>query len=319
MKKLLALMGVGLVTFGPTMALVSCNKNDNWNSIPIDSPILPVEVIGFAGINFKTINPQNNKQTIPDILDQLTQLFIGTQWKFEQLTKNYKFNNQTKPVAQIDLHRNGQYELNFNDGTNVNTIKINKTVMTSNHLTDKVKSTNLGQITDTRPKTILIAIIFNNMQLISELDKFGEFFIGEQVPEIWNKQIETAANIEVNADQTGATLNTGKDNWLKDDNPSTDYYGSVNIRFSVVTLPPPAAKEDLGKMKLKTSLGKLPKVTILQVMMMFISVNFVSQLKWLSVLLNDLYLDINIDQKEGIITTYVKSDYYTGKVNITFS
>ncbi|WP_425377605.1 hypothetical protein [Spiroplasma endosymbiont of Polydrusus pterygomalis] len=319
MKKLLAVMGVGLVTFGLTMTLVSCNKNDNWNSIPVDPPILPVEVIGFAGINFKTINPQNNKQTTPDLLDQLAQLFIGTQWKFEQLTKNYKFNNQTKPVAQIDLYRNGQYELNFNYGTSANTIKINKTVMSSNHLTDKVKSTDLGKITDSRPKTILIAIIFNNMQLISELNKFGDFFIGEQVPEIWNEQIETIANIEVNADQTGVTLKTGKDTWSKDDNPATDYYGSVNVHFSVVTPPPPAVKEDLGKMELKTSLGKLPKVTILQVMMMFISVNFVSQLDRLSALLNDLYLDINPDQKGGRITTYAKSDYYTGEVNITFS
>ncbi|APE74522.1 hypothetical protein [Spiroplasma citri] len=319
MKKLLATIAIGILTSGPVMSVVSCTKNDNWNNIPIAPPVLPVEVTGFAGIDFKTINPQNNKQTIPELLQQLAQLFKGTKWNFEQLIKNYKFNNQSKPVNKIDLYRNGQYELNFSDGTTLNTIKINKTVTTSNHLADKVKSIDLGQITDARPKTILIAIIFNNMQLISELENFGEFFIGEQTSAIWNKQIDRVDKIEVEPDQTSATLISGNDHWSEHNNPATDYYGSVKVHFTVVAPKPPTVKEDLEQMNLITNLGKLPKVTILQVMMMFISVNFVSQLNRLSALLNDLYLDINPDKKSGTITAYEKSEYYTGSINVTFS
>jgi len=319
MKKLLATVAVGILVSGPVMSVVSCTKNDNWNNIPVDPPVLPVEVTGFVGVDFKTIDPQNNKQTIPELFQQLAQLFQGTKWNFDQLIKNYKFNNQSKPIDKIDLYRNGQYELNFSDGTNLNTIKINKTVTTSNHLADKVKSIDLGQITDARPKTILIATIFNNMQLISELDKFGEYFIGPQTSEIWNRQIDKVDKIMIEPDQTGATLISGKDHWSEDNNPRTDYYGSVKVYFSVVPPEPPTVKEDLGQMKLTKNLGKLPKVTILQVMMMFISVNFVSQLNRLSALLNDLYLEINPDNKGGTITTYVKSEYYTGSVNISFS
>ncbi|UZQ31170.1 MAG: hypothetical protein OHM56_06880 [Spiroplasma phoeniceum] len=319
MKKLLATIAVGILVSGPVMSVVSCTKNDNWNNVTVDAPVLPVEVTGFVGVDFKTIDPQNNKQTIPELFQQLAQFFQGTKWNFDQLIKNYKFNNQPKPIDKIDLYRNGQYELNFSDETNLNTIKINKTVITSNHLADKVKSIDLGQIADGRPKTILIATIFNNMQLISELDKFGEYFIGPQTSKIWNRQIDKVDKIMIEPNQTGATLISGKDHWSEDNNPRTDYYGSVKVSFYVIPPEPPTAKEDLGQMKLTKNLGKLPKVTILQVMMMFISVNFVSHLNWLSALLNDLYLEINPDNKGGTITTFVKSEYYTGNVNISFS
>ncbi|WHQ36630.1 hypothetical protein [Spiroplasma sp. SV19] len=320
MKKLLVILTIGVLTITPVTTVISCNKNDNWNNIPVDPPVLPLEVTGFEGINFKTINPQDSKQTIPKLLEQLAQLFQGSKWDFNQLVKDYKFNNQSKLPTEIDLYRNGNYELNFNDGTTVNTLKINKTVITSNNLADKIKSIDLGVIDDARPKTILIAIVFNNMQLISELDKFGEFFIGPQTPEIWNQQISQVPNIEVNKDQTGATLKTGKDHWTEHDDPAKDYYGSVNIHFSVKTPTPPTEKEDLGAMKLTTNLGKLPKVTILQIMMMFISANFVSQLDRLSALLNDLYLTIDADKKGGTIFAYSSlSKYYTGQVKVTFS
>ncbi|KAF0851637.1 MAG: hypothetical protein EIB84_06805 [Spiroplasma poulsonii] len=319
MKKLLAILTTSVLTITPVTTIISCNKSDDWNNIPVDIPVLPLEVTGFEGINFKTINPQDSKQTIPKLLEQLAQLFQGSKWNFNQLVKNYKFNNQSKAPSEIDLYRNGNYELNFNDGTTVNTIKINKTVITSNHLADKIKSIDLGVIDDARPKTILIAIVFNNMQLISELDKFGEFFIGEQTPKIWNQQISQVPNIVVNKDQTEAILKTGKDHWSEHDDPTKDYYGSITIHFSVKTPEPPVKQEDLGAMKLTTNLGKLPKVTILQTMMMFISANFVSQLKRLSALLNDLYLTINDDQKGGTIVAYDHSKYYTGEVELTFN
>ncbi len=319
MKKLLAtFVAVGILFSWPVMSVVSCTKNDNWNNIPVDPPVLPFEVTGFVGVDFKTIYPQNNKQTIPELFQKLSQLFQWTKWNFDQLIKNYKFNNQSKPIDKIDLYRNGQYELNFSDGTNLNRIKINKTVTNSNHLADKVKSIYLGQINDTRPKTILIATIFNNMQLISELDKFGEYFIGPQTPKIWNRQIDKVDKIMIESDQTGATLISGKDHWSEDNNPRTDYYGSVKVSFSVVPLEPPKVKKVLWQMNLTTNLGKLTKVTILQVIMMFISVNFVSQLNRLSALLNDLYLEINPDNKGGTIAAYEKSEHYTGIVKISF-
>ncbi|AOX43795.1 hypothetical protein S100390_v1c04520 [Spiroplasma sp. NBRC 100390] len=319
MKKLLAILTTSVLAITPVTTIISCNKNNDWNNIPVDPPVLPLEVTGFEGINFKTINPQDSKQTIPKLLNQLAQLFQGSKWDFNQLAKKYKFNNQTKSPTEIDLYRNGDYELNFNDGTTVNTLKINKTVITSNHLVDKIKSIDLGVIDDTRPKTILIAIVFNNMQLISELDKFGEFFIGPQESDVWNQQIASVPKIIVNKDQSGATLKTGKDHWTEHDDPTKEYYGSVAIHFSVKTPVPPTEKEDLGTMKLTTDLGKLPKVTILQIMMMFISANFVSQLKRLSALLNDLYVTVNDDKTEAIIFAYDKSQYYIGKVNVTFS
>lgn len=319
MRKLLAVLTTSVLAITPVTEIISCHKNDDWNNIPVDPPVLQLEVTGFEGINFKTINPQDSKQTIPKLLEQLSQLFQGSKWNFNQLVKNYKFNNQPKPPVEIDLYRNGNYELNFNDGTTVNTIKINKTVITSNHLADKVKSIDLGVIDDARPKTILIAIVFKNMQLISELDKFGEFFIGLQTPDIWNRQISEVENIVVNKEQTEAILKTGKNHWTEHDDPSKDYYGSVTIHFSVKTPEPPSKQEDLGAMKLTTNLGKLPKVTILQTMMMFISDNFVSQLNRLSALLNDLYLRIDGDQKRGIIRAYDQSKYYIGQVELTFN
>ncbi|WP_425380581.1 hypothetical protein [Spiroplasma endosymbiont of Stenodema calcarata] len=319
MKKLLAILATSILTIAPSTAIISCKNNNDWNSIPVDPPVLPLEVTGFGGINFKSINPQDSKQSIPELLKQLAQLFQGSKWDFNKLIKDYKFNNQTKLITEIDLYRNGEYELNFNDGTTANTIKINKTVITSNHLADKIKSIDLGVITDSRPKTILIAIVFNNMQLISELDKFGEFFIGPQNSDVWNKQIASVPNIKVNDDKTGATLLTGKDHWSEHDDPTKDYYGSVMVHFSIKTPVPPSEKEDLSVMKLKTDLGKLPKITILQVMMIFISANFVSQLDRLSTLLNDLYIDINIDQKGGRIWAYQDSKYYVGEVTLTFN
>lgn len=316
MKKLLKIFIVGILFFGSALSLVCCSKKYNWNNISVDPPILPIEITGFKLINFKTINPQNNQQTIPKLLEQLSQLFQGSQWNFNKLIKNYKFNNQNKPVDNIDLYRNGHYELKFNDKTNINIIKINKIVTTSNHLADKIKSIDLGKIYDIKPKTILIAIIFNNIKLISELDKFGEFFIGIQTSDIWNKQIKNVDKIKI--DKTGATLITGKDNWSDKDNETTDYYGSVHVYFSIEHSKIPKERENLSEIKLTTNLGKIQNITILQVMMVFISINFVNKLDKLSILLNDLYLKINFDKKTGIITAYNESQYYSGNVKVTF-
>lgn len=157
------------------------------------------------------------------------------------------------------------------------------------------------------------------MQLISELDKFGEFFIGPQTSNIWNNQINKVDKIIINNNKTEAILISGKEKWKESDNSEKDYYGSVKVYFSILKQTPPLKKENLKKMKLITDLGKLSKVTILQIMMMFISVNFVNKLNYLSILLNDLYLDIKSDKKNGIIYAYNKSKYYTGSINITFS
>ncbi|WP_368486242.1 lipoprotein [Spiroplasma sp. DGKH1] len=319
MKKLLTMLGALTIVTSSTMGVVSCQTGSgNWNDIPVDPPVLALDVKGFAGVNFKDVNPQDNNQTIPMLFAQLAKLFQGTKWDFNALHQQIKFNGSLITNPNPDLYRNGEYNIVINDNTSENELTINKTVVNSNHIADKVKNLDLGIVDDARPKTLLIATVFNNMGLISEIDKFGTFFIGEETEAIWNQQITSVPRLKIDANNGTAILETGKDHWTDHDDPHKDYYGTVTVHFTVKSKQPPANPMDLTNSGLSTNLGKLPQVSILQIMMMFITLNFAGSLDKLSELLNDLYVK-NITNNSADIEAWSGSKYFSGALKVNFS
>ncbi|AGM25613.1 hypothetical protein SSYRP_v1c00170 [Spiroplasma syrphidicola EA-1] len=329
MKKILTILGAVSLTTMSVTSTVACQSNGgNWDDIPLNPPLVPFEVKGFEGLDFSSVNAQNDKQTLWNLMfKQIKGIFAGSHWNFDDLHQEVIRNDVDITNTKIDFYRNGTYSVKlFADENNV--ITIAKQVKTSNHIADKVRTTDLGNIHDTRPKTILIATIFKNTDIIMELDKFGEFFLGEQTPENWNKQIDEEAladKIKINKVNHTITIDTGKLNWNEETNdPAKEYYGTVTLTYNLKPLDGPSK----GIVDLETTqdknLEELPQPTMLQVYMKFITKNLplINNLEYLSEFLNDVYLTINKTgdkNYEATLTAYDKSKFFEKSVTVTFT
>ncbi|AGM24604.1 lipoprotein [Spiroplasma chrysopicola] len=333
MKKILTILGAVSLTTMSVTSTVACQSNGgNWDDIPLKPPLVPFEVKGFAGLDFSHVNAQNKEQTLWNLIfKEIKGIFDRSQWNFDDLQQEVIRNDVDITNTKIDFYRNGTYSVKlFVDEDNV--ITIAKQVTTSNHIADKIRTTDLKNIHDTRPKTILIATIFKNTDIIMELDKFGEFFLGEQTPEGWNRQIYedddvVKGKILINKTNQTITIDTQKSEWNEDvDKPEKQYYGTVILTYDLKPINEPSEPNILKTEQ--DDLGDVPKPTMLQVFMKFITKNLplINNLEYLSEFLNDVYLIITPTEDEkkykaeftAFKESRKKSRFFLGSVVVTF-
>ncbi|WP_338973008.1 hypothetical protein [Spiroplasma endosymbiont of Panorpa germanica] len=313
MKKILtALASITLLT-SSTTTLVACSSSRNWDDIKVDPPLFDVSVTGFEGTGLRDIKIVVNQDYLVLENDILTAL-KDTPWEEEGTTQwSYTKNGiDLKPseLEDFDWTRNATYQvivkslIDDKPGLAIYTFD----VMNSMHIADNLRTTNIGEIDDDREKTILMALIFQNMNLIPYIN------------EIADQYIETggSGNIKIIKDEKtqqsiGAIIESGQ--------PGTNgvgtFTGNVEISFQLYPKNPPQTPDDIETLTKYPDIGSVQDKRKYSIMMAYIIANFNSKLGKLSELVNDLEV-VDITDTSAVMKSIPGSLYFTGSVKVTY-
>ncbi len=280
------LVGLSSIVFIPTITanVVSCT-NDKYDDIFRPDPIMPITKNGFEKANLDSINIEKIYYTDELLKEIIESLELGG-YKEENL-KIQVFKNNSEISLDEDLYRNASYKFIITNKENNNdnitaAIKISNSV----HLQDVFKVSTIGNIYDNRPRTIMMALMFNNMDMINQLSKVGD-------------ELTDVNKFEYKKDNKGAIIR------INDEVPKQrpeSYYGSLDLNYQVT----PFVEEEIGgqpfpmtiseMVKISnnklptTSFGKLEGKDKYTVLMHFIIENLSNPTYW-ALFVNDLDLD----------------------------
>ncbi|ALD66800.1 hypothetical protein [Spiroplasma cantharicola] len=280
------LVGLSSIVFIPSITanVVSCTS-DKYDDIFRPDPIMPITKNGFEKVNLDNINIEKIYYT-DDLLKQIINSLELGGYKEDNL-KIQVFKNNSEISLKDDLYRNGTYKFIISNKENANdnitaSIKISNSV----HLQDVFKVTTIGNIYDNRPRTIMMALMFNNIDMVNQLSKVGD-------------ELTDVSKFDYKQNNKGAIIR------IKDEVPKQrpeSYYGSLDVNYQIT---PFIAEEIEGQSfpmtiseivkisnnKVPTiSFGKLEGKDKYTVLMQFIIENLSNPTYW-ALFVNDLDLD----------------------------
>ncbi|AXK51133.1 hypothetical protein [Spiroplasma alleghenense] len=313
MKKILAILASITTLSASTASVVACGSLNKWDDIKVDPPLFDVAVTGFEGTelkNVKIVKNQEYKVLESEILEALK----GTAWEEEDSTEwSYTKNGielKQEEVEVLDWTRNATYQvivkstIKDKPGLAIYTFDVENSM----HIADNLRTTNIGEIDDDREKTILMALIFQNMNLIPYINEISDQYIEPG----GNGSIELIKNPDTQ-ESIGAKISS-------DDLNASDkgtFKGSVEISFKVVPKNPPEKPDDIDDLTNYPDIGVVQDTRKYSILMSYIISNFNAKLGKLSELVNDLDI-VNITDTSATIRAISGSQYFIGSVDITF-
>ncbi|AUB32056.1 hypothetical protein [Spiroplasma floricola] len=267
-----------------TMSVVSC-KSVGGSNIWRPAPILPIVKNGFENVNLDSVDVQKIFYT-DDLLKEILQCLKLAGYEESDLNIQVLKNGIEADLQNTDIFRNANYDFIITNKKNSND-KITASIKITNslHLQDVFKVTSIGTIYDHRPRTIMMGLMFNNMDMIKQLPKVGE-------------ELTNSKNFVYNKNLDGATIKIN--DTIPKEKP-TGYYGSLELNYDVKEFISP--ENDTYPMTIKemvkasnnldspkTELGTLPGKDQYTVLMQFIIDNLTNPTYW-GLFVNDLDLD----------------------------
>ncbi|WP_339020324.1 hypothetical protein [Spiroplasma endosymbiont of Atherix ibis] len=293
MKKILMLLTTISITTSTSFSVLSCKSLSDYEEISIPDPVYLIKQSGFKGFDSKKIDVKKYIYTY-DLIDELDKHLQLAGYDLNNLTWDITRNKMILEKGLEDnLLRNGNYIFIIKNKLNKNDkIEIKQKITNSKYLKDVISKTNLKNIEDNRVKTVLMKMIFNNLNLISRIDDIAKEMLNSENITITDKK---------------AILNF-KD---FDKNNRDKFYGQITLDFDVVGPNPnlPSEKIDINNLAkeagtiVKNDLGTLTIVSPFQIFSQYVTLNFSNKLQYLTILVNDI--DI-----EGLKITKIDKNYY---------
>lgn len=314
MKKFLKLLTISTLSAPVSLSAIACSNQPNWNGIPVPPPQVPIDVTGFKGVDFQSMNIKDY-DTVDSLFKALNQRFAASSWKDKSATTwTGTKDDQVIDVNRDDasnLKRNGTYKFDIKSNLDLpGDVKIIMQVTSSLDIADNMKVTNLGIIDDKLPKTILIACVFKNMNLVSKINEIADEYLDH---------IDIKTDGEPAPDKIvkgTATLTSPK---LNSDNSQPYFSGTVTVNFSVKLKKPTQPPVDLKTVITTPNLGTIPDNRYYTILMYVIIKNFVTKLDSLAEIVNNLDIKDNDTGHSATLIAVVPSDYYKGSIPLTFT
>lgn len=301
-KKILAVvLGFGLVVL-TTSSVVGCDNTPTDNIYRPD-PIMPIVKKGFSNVNLDTIDVQSLNYT-DELLAKLNEQLELVGYNLKDLDYQV-YKNEIKITLTEDLFRNGNYKFIISNKLDANDeITAAITITNSLHLVDNFKITTIGEIYDNRPRSIMMALMFYNLEMINNLTK-----VASELTAVQNYSYSTS----------GALLSINDE--VPKSRPQT-FYGSLDLKYSVVPFEKESVatswpvsieqmvKLDNDKKVMKTDLGRLDSPDAYSLLMVFIMENLNNPIYW-GLLVNDLDLNNFSAELIDATTSTYKMNFYT--------
>ncbi|AGR42448.1 hypothetical protein [Spiroplasma diminutum] len=268
------------ITFIPalTLSVVSCVDN-SWKDLYRPDPIMPIVKTGFENANIDSIDIEKIYYT-DDLISQIEESLI--KGGYNNTTFSVEKNGSSIKMTD-DLYRNATYKFvvknNDNETDNITaTIKITNSL----HLQDVFRVTNIGTVIDQRPRTIMMALMFYNLDMLNELSRVGD-------------ELTDSTKFTYKEDNSGALINI--DDQIPEIRP-TNYYGSLDLSYKIepfnqgdLQFPMTIAEmvEKSTENEVKTEFGKVDGIDKFTILMHFIMENVTSPTFW-PLFVNDLDL-----------------------------
>ncbi|AUB31606.1 hypothetical protein [Spiroplasma floricola] len=320
MKKILMFLTTISMTTSTSFSVLSCKTTTEYKEIIRPEPVYLIKQYGFKGFDSKKIDVKKYVYTY-DLIDELNKYLQLAGYNLNNLSWDITRNKMILEKGLEDnLLRNGNYFFVIKNKLNENDkIEVKQKISNSKYLKDVILKTNLKDIEDNRVKTVLMKMIFNNLNLISRIDDIA-------------KEMLNSENITIT--DKNAILN------FKDfDKKNRDkFYGQITLDFNVTGPNPnwPSEKIDInnlakeGGTNVKNDLGILKTVNPFQIFSQYVTLNFSNKLQYLTILVNDI--DIEGIKINKIDKNYYKAvfetlkdtgskykNYLTGKLELTFN
>jgi Zn finger protein HypA/HybF involved in hydrogenase expression len=293
MKKLLSLLGaIGLVaTSGATV--VSCDNGDKDSTTTdfsadfstfTDLASITTAITTSAGVEFSATTSVSFYANIDEVNTVEDEAINNTEPGDDAPVKIEDIDviKAMKSVAYLAMEKTGEGE----DMTSTTVLKgtiTNKTAapVEKIDLAEAVKVTELGEIADTKPATIVAAMNKANEGLVL-----------------------TEADVEITPNEEGATV--------KATDASENFTGSVNVTFTVGDVP--ATKTDLAEAVKTTALGEIDDTNAATIVAAMNTAN-----EGLNLTEADVEITLNKDNKGATVKATDASENFTGSVDVTFT
>lgn len=296
LKKLfLSISGFGIIISTSTMVIACETPNDIFRP----DPVLPIVSTGFDNVDISRIDVLRFNFA-PDLITEITNLLVEAGHNLENIQIETTWNGSAISLTD-DLFRNGTYVFNVVNLLNPNdTIRATITITNSRHLQDVFRITQLGEVLDYRPRSILSALMQRDLSTISIITEIANYLTDVN-------NFEYLFDDEQNV--IGAVIRIN--DVIPVERP-TNLYGSLTINFraaadSVHSSSGHRISEMVGQ-NLVTNLGVIDRTDTYSLLMHFITAN-VELLGFLEPLINDLDLDNifpEINGTNGSIRFYTK-------------
>ncbi|WP_338984856.1 hypothetical protein [Spiroplasma endosymbiont of Diplazon laetatorius] len=283
-KKMLASFSMFAIIPTATLSVVSCGGN-YWDNIWRPEPIMPVIKEGFENVNLDNIDTEKIFYT-DELLNQILSSLKNSGYERDDLNIQLFKNGIEYDLKTTDIFRNANYKFVITNKNNEKD-KITASIKITNslYLQDVFKVTNIGNVYDHRPRTIMMGLMFYNMDMIPQLSRVGN-------------ELTKAENYIYNQDLNGVTIKINDK--IPDERP-TGYYGSLDVSYNIEKFTPSnndeypmtiqqMVKASNGLDKPKTELGTLSGKDQYTVLMQFIIENLTNSIYW-ALFVNDLDLD----------------------------
>ncbi|AKX34030.1 hypothetical protein SLITO_v1c03770 [Spiroplasma litorale] len=282
-----------LISLLPTLSLltIGCGTGSSIDDIERPDPIMPISKTGFDKINIDDIEIDKFLYN-EDLLKVINTKLTNAGYDLNKI--DYKvFKNETQISMNDDLYRNGNYRFLITNKDNSNdTITAYIKIINSLYLQDNFNITEIGEVYDHRPNTLLNSLLFRNTSMIKYLQKIAD--------ELTLLENITYYKSEVENDVTPFHAKIQINDTIPKEKPK-NFYGMIDLSYNIKTFDSspgqnninfPATFEEIikdgdDKFKIKYSLGNLPDTSIYTVLMYLISINSINYNYW-PIVLNDL-------------------------------
>ncbi|WP_339020687.1 hypothetical protein [Spiroplasma endosymbiont of Atherix ibis] len=215
-NKLIVSFSIFIFVPSLTMNVISCKVGDRSN-IWRPNPIMPIKKYGFENVNLDSIDIQKIFYT-DDLLKEILQSLKLVGYQESELSIQVFKNGIEVDLENTDMFRNSNYKFIITNKKNSNDkITASIKIINSLHLQDVFKVTNIGTIYDHRTRTIMMGLMFYNMDMLRQLPKVGQ-------------ELTDSKNFRYNENLDGTTI---KINDIIPKEKPTSYYGSLELNYDV--------------------------------------------------------------------------------------
>ncbi|AKU79616.1 hypothetical protein [Spiroplasma turonicum] len=286
MKKVLKLFTLAILMVS-TGTSVACSNNSYEDNIERPEPILPISKTGFNDIEIDDIEVSKYAYTY-DLLDVINNKLLKANYDLDRIQYDI-YKNDIEINLNDDLYRNGNYKFILTNKDNQNdTITAIIKITNSLYLQDNFQVTDIGEVYDHRPRSILMSLLFYNISMIKYIQKVGD-------------ELTKVSNYTYNDSLDGVTIQI---NDKKPESKPKNFYGKLNLTYKInpfdenngyTNIKFPATIEKVIQngdetKKVITDLGNLSDSNVYTVIMYLISTNSIAYNYW-SLLLNDFDID----------------------------
>ncbi|WP_342276811.1 hypothetical protein [Spiroplasma endosymbiont of Nebria brevicollis] len=309
MKKMLKVLSIFIVSTPVMLNVTACSNEPNWDNIPIPPPQIPIEVTGFQGVDFASMNIKDY-DTVASLFLAIKNKLQDSPWAAETATirTGTKDGKVITDLNAFDLNRNAQYT--FEVKSNIITLPGDAnfiiTITSSHHIADNMNIANLNQIDDINDKTILIACVFKNMNLVSKINEIADEYLN-------HIEIKTDGKPNYDSPINGTATLISPASSIQE----PYFYGSITVNFTVKLKKSPQYPTDLKSVIKTPELGNIPDNRQYTILMYVIIRNFVTQLDLLAEIVNNLNIT-NPTNDSAELSAIKDSQYYSGHITLKF-